>query len=319
MEKTVLGSFETFLIKDSPLHVSLFDHLKTLWNDFKRDIFPGPQPVSIERKHFETLQNNMYWVCEKTDGYRYLFVCFYFDNKPYCFLINRKKDIYLLNTRFMTSAYNGTILDGEFIEINGTFKYLVYDSTIVCGENTTHLNHSERLLKCKPLIDFIQYCPFTMEMKLFYPLKQMKDYVQRVVPKLQHKTDGFIFTPENEPVKSGTHYTMFKWKPLESNTVDFHIERNKNKHKKKHFPFILKVKNHNSLVALLNETLVVNDMSILQGLNDDNSLIVECKYIHNNTWEAILVRTDKNHPNNMLTFEKTKLNIEENIQLTEFF
>ena len=42
--------------------------------------------------------------------------------------------------------------------------------------------------------------------------------VWRTRRELKHKSDGLIFTPIEEPIRTGTHPTMFKWKS--QHTVD---------------------------------------------------------------------------------------------------
>ena len=44
--------------------------------------------------------------------------------------------------------------------------------------------------------------------------------------KLDHKTDGLIFTPKNKKVGSHTQYDLFKWKPRNLHTFDFKIIKN---------------------------------------------------------------------------------------------
>jgi hypothetical protein len=44
--------------------------------------------------------------------------------------------------------------------------------------------------------------------------------------------------------------------------------------------------------------------------------ILECVYRLGN-WTPIITRTDKSHPNNLRTFDRTKVNISENITLDE--
>ena len=51
-------------------HVVNFIH--HVWGS--KDYFPGPQPISIERKHFPILKGAEYVVCEKTDGEMHMMV-----------------------------------------------------------------------------------------------------------------------------------------------------------------------------------------------------------------------------------------------------
>lgn len=43
------------------------------------NMFPGSQPVSFGSQHFEWLESEDYYICEKSDGIRYLL---YFCNPP---------------------------------------------------------------------------------------------------------------------------------------------------------------------------------------------------------------------------------------------
>ena len=57
-----------FLKKDDPLYKYTIHFMEESWGTKGKGIFPGCQPISIERKHFGILSNNDYVVCEKTDG-----------------------------------------------------------------------------------------------------------------------------------------------------------------------------------------------------------------------------------------------------------
>ena len=49
---------------DSPLHKYVVEYIHSAWGT--KDYFPGPQPISIEYKHFPILKSGDYVVCEKT-------------------------------------------------------------------------------------------------------------------------------------------------------------------------------------------------------------------------------------------------------------
>jgi hypothetical protein len=141
----------------------------------------------------------------------------------------------------------------------------------------------------------------------------MKDYIETVVPTLKHKTDGFIFTPVRSPVRIGTHETMFKWKPRDSNTIDFKFKLNHNGTK---WGLYIQEKG-----TLFFETEITCD-HVPVGLDIKEGDIVECQFMYDDSpkwWKPIHVRTDKIHPNNKRTYFNTLLNISEDLQLHEFF
>lgn len=50
--------------------------------------FPGSQPVSFESKHLEDIQREDYFVCEKSDGVRYLLFFLHSSKGPASFLVS---------------------------------------------------------------------------------------------------------------------------------------------------------------------------------------------------------------------------------------
>ena len=52
--------------------------------------FPGSQPVSFEKRHLEVLEREDYYVCEKSDGVRYLLYFAIPPSGPVAFLVNSK-------------------------------------------------------------------------------------------------------------------------------------------------------------------------------------------------------------------------------------
>lgn len=307
----------TWVIDDRSLKEQLLSKIRNWWNSFECNIFPGPQPISIERKHMQILRNESFWVCAKTDGVRYILACVAHNGNNYCFLINRKKDIFLLNFTMPVELFLGTVLDGELVKTHsGMYDFLVYDCVIYNGISMTQSPHSERIRVASQVCSSIvtQSSPFSLHAKVFYDFKQMESYVDSVVPTLNHNTDGYIFTPETDPIRSGTHNNMFKWKEQSKNTVDFLVERNYNRTLQNPYMYVLKISKGRGCVVV-HGACFQNP----QQLDLHKNAIVECEFNGQNTWSALLIRTDKSHANNFLTYQKTLLNIKENIQVPEFF
>jgi len=259
--------------------------VKPLASDIDR--FPGPQPISIERSHFGILRHSHYMVCEKTDGVRHMLVCFEFDGRKYCLLVNRAFEF-----KYTTLAVpRGTILDGELL---GN-EFLVYDAVMIRGEDVKGLNLLKRLEKAKELQ--IPKTPGNVKVRV-KPMYGLKD-IRSV--ELTPQSDGLVFTPLYEPVRMGTHETLFKWKP--NNTIDFLVQQYESGVYGLHI--------QGAMVKPLTK-----DCAMGREPREFDGKIVECEY-GKSGWSIIKIREDKTYPNNKRTYERTLVNIRENITLSE--
>ena len=283
-----------------------------IWGTFKDGkyppIFPGPQPISIERQHFPTLQNGDYVVCEKTDGVRYALICLTFEGKQLAFLINRALQLTPVKLAFPKRAYLGTLIDGELVD-NSIF--MVYDGMMIYGENIMTLNFTDRISRTEMFVKGIMKIKkdkIQIKMKQFFSTRKIKTFLEDYLPQITYKTDGLVFTPINDPIRIGTHETMFKWKPQNLNTIDFQVKRRSN----------------TSWGFYIQDRGVLIFQSQIEGpesewLKEDN--ILECQYMIDETpswWKPVGIRTDKHHPNNRRTYYRTMVNVRENIQIDEF-
>lgn len=269
------------------------------WNSKDSNRFPGPQPVSIERRHFPLLKQQSYVVCEKTDGTRYLLVC-----------LPASKDVILVNRTFETKMVSfagfpkDTILDGELVTTKDKRKlFVIHDAVRVKGYNLTAEPLSTRLGFAITAVKSIiksKKDPFEIRVKTMVPLENIRDLP--ALDSFEYETDGIVLTPVNEPIRTGTHETMFKWKPRHRITVDFQI---KNGHE-----LWVQDRGVPYLESQLNNQNVRPDVP--------NGSIVECGY-GDIGWFVEKIRTDKDYPNNRRTYYNTCTNIRENIQLSEFF
>ena len=262
------------------LQIEIKSFVQKKWgsNDIER--FPGPQPVSIEKKHIKILSEKQYVVCEKTDGVRHFLVCFTdSQNRKICALVNRSFEY----TLYPLTVPRDTLLDGELIDD----KFIVHDAVIIQGEDLRNKNLHERLGKVKALVKIIVPSKIRVICKNMIPYSDTKTLV------LGEKTDGCIFTPIDEPIRMGTHRTMFKWKPREKITIDF-------------------------LIKDSGEFCIQHEGRLLsvQKTKTDFTGIVEC-YFDGTSWVPEKKRLDKSHPNNKRTYERTLVNITENIQFSE--
>jgi hypothetical protein len=297
-------------------HVVNFIH--HVWGS--KDYFPGPQPISIERKHFPLLRKSEYVVCEKTDGERHMMVALMYEGKPKCFFVNRAFDMIEVKINLNKKAYQGTIIDGELYENT----LMVYDSVLVNGVLVAHQNLDERLAAAEEMMKFIIYMKsdkYRLKMKTFHMMKDFEVFMDEYLPTVQQKMDGLVFTPVHEPIRIGTHETMFKWKPQEKNTVDFLMKREPTRETPGYKPGPLAWR----LYVQEKGKMIFESEIPLNRIDDEpwfeDGAIVECKYV---TWEEpmwwkpLKRRTDKTHPNNRRTFYRTIVNIKENIQMKEF-
>lgn len=303
---------------ESPLYKYVVQYIHTKWGS--KDYFPGPQPISIEHRHFPVLKGAEYLVCEKTDGERYMMVACMFEGKKKCVFVNRAFSMFEVSINLKKSVYDGTILDGELYENT----LMVYDAVWVNGESVWNLNLMKRLDAARSIMKSVIYMKsdqYRLKCKTFHQMREFGKFMDEYLPTVQQKIDGLVFTPVNEPVRIGTHETMFKWKPQEKNTVDFLMKREPSRETHGFKPgtpaWRLYVQEKGKL--FFESELPFNRMEDEPWFED--GAIVECKYV---TWEEpmwwkpLKRRTDKNYPNNRRTFYRTIVNIKENIQMKEF-
>ena len=211
--------------------------------------FPGSQPVSFAAKHIKELQKQDYYLCEKSDGLRFLlFLTEDPEGKEATFLIGRKNEYYRVSgLHFPISTedehvfHTQTIIDGELVldhkpdgisEVN----FLVFDCLVVDGENLMQKTLDKRLGYYTDKIDKpfrtvynkypqeARYRPFNVvlkKMELAYGTEMM---FRTVLPKLTHGNDGLVFTCRTTPYQPGTDQHILKWKREEENSVDFRLK-----------------------------------------------------------------------------------------------
>jgi hypothetical protein len=270
--------------------------IQKCWGTSDSSRFPAPQPVSIERRHFPLLTQQPYLVCEKTDGVRYL-------------LASTGDGVVLVNRAFDVTKVQGvripkdTLLDGELVRTRaGKMLFLIFDAVRVKGEDLKSVPLDARLEKARGIIKGIiktASASFEIRVKIMVPLGELGKMPQ--LDSFDYETDGLVFTPLQEPIRSGTHETLFKWKPHNRITVDFELK--------------------------LGTDLYAQDRGIpykeaslhLQNRRKDlpDGTIVECGYGEVG-WFVEKVRTDKTYANNRRTYFRTCVNLRERILQNEF-
>jgi mRNA guanylyltransferase len=271
--------------------------MNSMWGCKAHEAYPGPQPVSIERRHFKHLKESEYVVGVKNDGERYCLGSLMYKDKPIVFLMNRNGEIFLISAKLSKVAYEGCIFDCELVGK----KLYIFDCVLFGGKAVNTNSFKERLANVDLFLKTIKRLPEEVEVikKEFVKFGEMKN----IVSEDQTDVDGYIFMPVKPPVQISTHNTMFKWKPRYMNTIDFCV--NKNKVFLQNGGKLAEKRQKVHLYELENEIISENT-------------IVECEYIKDKEWKAIKVRKDKTLPNSVYTFTRTMINIEEDIQVSEF-
>ncbi|KAI8824071.1 mRNA capping enzyme, catalytic domain-containing protein [Fimicolochytrium jonesii] len=225
---------------------------------YRNNTFPGAQPVALTTKNIQALEREDYFVCEKSDGVRYLMLLMQTQIGPATFMIDRKNELhYIENMRFPLPGrhdaiewHNETLLDGELVvDVDGakrTLTYLVFDLMTSNGEPFTHEPYSKRLgfFQRDVLAPYDQHIRRDPGLKDSQPFRiaiktQQRSYGMTLIfdeiGRQKHGNDGLIFTPVNLPYQSGTCPKLLKWKPPDLLTVDFQIKIRYDKNRKPHY------------------------------------------------------------------------------------
>jgi len=287
----------------------------------KRDHFPGPQPVAIERKDLNLKER--YMVCEKTDGERAILLLLQINNKPMCFIINRNNELYFMDLSFKKEVFEGSIFDGELIKTKkGVWNYLIHDCMAYNGTSFLEISHR---LRYGCIIDLIvkRYSNketdcVNIKTKLFYEygegIVKTWEHIQKTT---ENEIDGLIFTPVEKGIVFGRDNSLFKWKEL--NTIDFLVKivsKKMNLYYYKKTLIIYKTfksdsQNYKNIIDFVKENESVDLL---------NGVIIEFKISSDyENFTPYRLRTDKDKPNGEITVNNTLKNIQENIKIEELF
>lgn len=187
--------------------------------------------VTLEKKHISRIENELYSVTGKADGYRSLL---YLSNNV-AILIDGKNNFTIVSDNSKPSSSNDInngpdkiLIDGEFIDESNTF--LCIDILINNSKNVTTNSLLERhdlLQKVLKEHSKRKGLKINIKMKPFeYTTKSGKDIYKLTKKvysdKYSYKLDGIIFTPIDEMYYSKY---IYKWKPMEELSIDFLVKR----------------------------------------------------------------------------------------------
>jgi hypothetical protein len=305
--------------------VRLLQELKStllgFWPNRKNNYFPGALPVSIERKNFDTLIKYPYVISLKSDGTRYFMMAY----NESVYLVDRVFNFYKVNQNFKKNIYGsstegcGMILDGEMMPSgssgpngsNDRSIFYVHDCVCMFSRDITKEFFDDRYDSIKLALSLWspEGSDFDLAIKKFY---KYNEFDMNVINNADHKIDGLIFTPIEEEIGTGRQYNLFKWKY--KHTFDFLITIEGPDYvayvfDKQGLKKYATVKRKN---ATFSKLLAKNCPKFKSGD------IVECICnVKEESFEPILLRSDKESPNALDTVKKTLLNIKENITIEE--
>ncbi|KAG9245403.1 mRNA capping enzyme, catalytic domain-containing protein [Calycina marina] len=211
--------------------------------------FPGAQPISFARRHLEELTRTDYYLCEKTDGMRYLLYLTEGDpGQEVLYLIDRRNDYWYVPDSKMhipkpgnpQGFHTNTLLDGELvIDKDGDGKirprFMVFDCLVWNSQNLMQKTLDKRIgyykeniqtpfddLFRKVMPEEADFLHFLIKLKAFQ-LPYYPENMFNMLKTLPHGHDGLIYTCKTTPYKHGTDPNILKWKPEDENSIDLRM------------------------------------------------------------------------------------------------
>lgn len=267
--------------------------------------FPGCHPVSMHGGNYEIILKSPYMVTWKPAGKRYMM------------LIEGEDTVYMLDQgdKLLTVAHirfprdmecrnhlKNTLVDGELVIdcVDGSNKpsFLINDIIIYNDEDVSKKPLPYRLkLISESIIDIRDKAiekghidqtaqPFSVRKKEFFDLLALDRLLSpEFLATLPHEVEGFIFSPKQEPYRSGLCEDLLKWK--ENETMDFQMKISSNNLKK--------------CQLFLNGTKSpYATMRYSPHLQQYDNKIISCLY-KDNQWCFHRLRDDRPFPNSQKT------------------
>lgn len=305
---------------------------------------PCPQPISLERKHFDTLRSNQYVVADKSDGVRYALFLTRVGGREQSVLIDRKLEVFQCPVAACKKCFNGSLFDGELLWIDGPNgsrcqTLLIFDVSLWRGDanvaqrplharlelirkvfglegKVTNTEAAQAAAKMGKVVCGGNAHGLSFQPKQCMPL-DMLDTLLRHMKGLPYRSDGLLLTPVEEPIRSGTHETMFKLKWR--HTIDLEVNVASGE-----ILFGLGgVKTANGRSPIQNLGIKIGPRfldDLRAALRPSDGLIgtiVECELDLSRTISFFDIRRDKRHPNSQRTIERTLINVQEAITAEE--
>lgn len=296
LQKKVHGSVDLFRVVDPDARREMLRVLASFVGVPELTAFPGPLPVSIERKHFPELRKRPYLVSRKTDGWRAALSLFVFRDKNMALLWDRTLEPFLVPISTVPVAlWQGSVFDGEVVRNRrtGQWTFLVFDALRVSGIPVWSRVPSARLqIARKAWQAYVPRDPDPL-------LVAFKDFgLGSSSSSEEFPADGLVMMPDVPGIAFGRCWEAFKLK--QEHTVDFVVDRD------------------GMGLCVYDHKLRANrKVSRLAGPSVPGR-IVECD-ISTDPPVLVQMRTDKTKANDVLTYERTVHNASEKIQEAEIF
>lgn len=287
-----------------PDHPALLQVLAQLSNSSNPRRFPGSNPCSLERADFPKLRQQPYYLAEKTDGVRFMLVCCRLQGRNVCALVDRSMAAWLLPLQALpTAMFQGSAVDCElaFNKVQRQWQLLAFDAYVVSGIPVYHLPFSHRMAGLKRAMAVYEYRagdPVPVKIKSFIPATMFAAYHEHEALARQHfDVDGLILTPEQSEAKVGRHPELFKLKTR--HTVDFLVASDC------------------SGLMVFNPATKAHELVERLRQPAEPGAIAECARASDGLWDLVCLREDKGTANDLLTYQKTLVNMREGITIQE--
>uniref|UniRef100_D3TNV7 mRNA-capping enzyme n=1 Tax=Glossina morsitans morsitans TaxID=37546 RepID=D3TNV7_GLOMM len=282
---------------------------------WEKNGFPGAQPVSMNRENINMLHERPYRVSWKADGTRYMMLInkrdeiYFIDRNNSCFQVD---NLTFVKSEDLNEHLEDTLVDGEMVldkyKDNTIPRYLIYDVVRLGEKDIGKQPFYEDRLNCiqKEIIEprhraMVEKIidrndePFGVRKKDFWDIRTSASLLsEKFAKRLSHEPDGLIFQPSKEPYTPGMCEDVFKWKPLEMNSIDFRL-----KIVEKCLPGMLPEKHALLYVGGRDEPVgMLESTKVPKSLNNK---IIECSLSPEGKWVFMRERTDKTLPNSYNT------------------
>lgn len=279
------------------------------FSNWKKNGFPGSQPVSMAMENLHFLSEQHYQVTWKADGVRYMMLVV---GKDEVYMFDRDHNVFQVpNLKFfyrkdLSIHLTETLMDGELIfdEFEGVKRgrFLIYDIIRFRGADVCNCDFERRkmcinLEIVQPRLQAMTQAliqkdeePFSVRAKDFWDITQVENILSdKFQSKVTHEIDGLVFQPCADPYIPGRCMKILKWKPHHLNSIDFKLK-------------IVKERKEGMLPEFVGYLFVMNlnepfdRIKITKDLKQYDQKIIECSY-ENGLWKFMRERRDKSFPN----------------------